>query len=170
MRKNHSKKVEPHHRTTESIAETVRTFHRMISAIILIVKSKKSNIISIMRSEGDKRFKYRSLLICFLCDRLFWIPRTDAVVFDDYTILHLTDCPDCAMDLFSLQHLAASWLSEFLTELRNDRCIFTLHSDCAVCLMVACGDIPAQDFHQRFCSRISFRILTLDSGSARCAR
>ena len=72
--------------------------------------------------------------------------------------------------LFSLQHLAASWLSEFLTELRNDRCIFTLHSDCAVCLMVACGDIPAQDFHQRFCSRISFGILTLDSGSARCAR
>ena len=120
-----------------------------------------------MRSEGDKRFKYRSLLICFLCDRLFWIPVTVAVVFDDYTILHSTDHPDCAMDLFSLQHLAASWLSEFLTELRNDRCIFTLHSDCAVCLMVACGDIPAQDFHQRFCSRISFGILTLDSGSLR---
>lgn len=73
-----------------------------------------------MRSEGEKRFKYRSLLICFLCDRLFWIPVTVAVVFDDYTILHSTDHPDCAVDLFSLQHFAADWLSEFLTALRND--------------------------------------------------
>ena len=83
-------------------------------------KIRKSNIISIMRSEGEKRFKYRSLLICFLCDRLFWIPVTVAVVFDDYTILHSTDHPDCAVDLFSLQHLAVDWLSEFLTALRND--------------------------------------------------
>ena len=42
---------------------------------------------------------------------------TVAVVFDDYTILHSTDHPDCAVDLFSLQHLAADWLSEFLTEI-----------------------------------------------------
>lgn len=151
------------------IAETVRTFHRMISAIILIVKSEKSNIISIMRSEDAKRSECPSLLIHLPHDRLFWIPVTDALAFDDYTILHLTDHLDCAVDLFSLQHLATSWLSEFLTELRNDRCIFILHSDYTVCLMVACGDIPAQDFHQRFCSRISFRILTLDSGSLRCA-
>lgn len=41
MGKNHSKEAEAQHRTTESIAETVRNFHRMISAIILIVKSKK---------------------------------------------------------------------------------------------------------------------------------
>lgn len=70
-----------------------------------------------MRSKGEKRFKYRSLLICFLCDRLFWIPVTVAVVFDDYTILHSADHPDCAVDLFSLQYLAADWLSEFLTEI-----------------------------------------------------
>lgn len=63
-----------------------------------------------MRSEGDKRFKYRSLLICFLRDRLFWIPVTVAVVFDDYTILHLTDYYSCcAMDLYSLQHLAVDF-------------------------------------------------------------
>ena len=42
-------------------------------------------------------------------DRLFWIPVTVAVVFDDYTILHLKDCPDCAMDLYSLQHLAVDF-------------------------------------------------------------
>ena len=129
----------------------------------------KSNIISIMRSRDVKWFECPSLLIHLPRDLLFWIPVTDALAFDDYTILHLTDHLDCAVDLFSLQHLATSWLSEFLTELRNDRCIFILHSDYTVCLMVACGDIPAQDFHQRFCSRISFRILTLDSGSLRCA-
>lgn len=115
-------------------------------------KIRKSNIISIMRSEAVKRFKCRSLLIHLPRDLLFWIPVTDALAFDDYTILHLTDHLDCAVDLFSLQHLATSWLSEFLTALRNDRCIFILHSDYTVCLMVACGDIPAQDFHQRFCS------------------
>lgn len=112
--------MEAHHRTSESIAETVRTFQRMISAIILIVKSKKSNIISIMRSEDAKRSECPSLLIHLPHDRLFWIPVTVAVVFDDYTILHSTDHPDCAADLFSLQHFAADWLSEFLTVLRND--------------------------------------------------
>lgn len=73
-----------------------------------------------MRSEDVTRFNYPSLLIHFLRDRLFWIPVTVAVVFDDYTILHMTDHLDCAVDLFSLQHLATSWLSEFLTALRND--------------------------------------------------
>lgn len=73
-----------------------------------------------MRSEDVTRFNYPSLLIHFLRDRLFWIPVTVAVVFDDYTILHSTDHPDCAVDLFSLQHFAADWLSEFLTALRND--------------------------------------------------
>lgn len=59
---------------------------------------------------------------------------TDAVVFIDYTILHLTDRPDCAVDLLSLQHLTASWLSEFLTELRNDSLHFhfTLRLRCVL--------------------------------------
>ena len=64
-----------------------------------------------MRSEDVTRFNYPSLLICFLRDRLFWIPVTVAVVFDDYTILHLTDHPGCAMELYSLQHLAADFLN-----------------------------------------------------------
>lgn len=46
-----------------------------------------------------------------LHDRLFWIPVTDAVVFIDYTILHLTDRPDCAVDLLSLQHLTVDFLN-----------------------------------------------------------
>lgn len=95
-----------------------------------------------MRSEGEKLFKYRSLLICFLCDRLFWIPVTVAVVFDDYTILHSTDHPDCAVDLFSLQHLAADWLSEFLTEIRDFAQEF--HSEFSLWILahfVAPGDI-----------------------------
>lgn len=105
-------------------------------------KIQKSNIISIMRSEGEKRFKYRSLLIHFLCDRLFWIPVTVAVVFDDYTILHSTDHPDCAVDLFSLQHLVADWLSEFLTEIRDFAQEF--HSEFSLWILahfVAPGDI-----------------------------
>ena len=62
-----------------------------------------------MRSEDEKRFNYPSLLIHFLRDRLFWIPVTVAVIFDDYTILHLTDYSCCAKDLYSLQHLAVDF-------------------------------------------------------------
>ena len=74
-----------------------------------------------MRSRDVKWFECPSLLIHLPRDLLFWIPVTDALAFDDYTILHLADHLDCAVDLFSLQHLATSLLSEFLTELRNDR-------------------------------------------------
>lgn len=66
-----------------------------------------------MRSEDVTRFNYPSLLIHFLRDRLFWIPVTVAVVFDDYTILHSTDHPDCAVDLFSLQHFAETGFLNF---------------------------------------------------------
>lgn len=113
-----------------------------------------------MRSEGEKRFKYRSLLICFLCDRLFWIPVTVAVVFDDYTIQTVRDA---RLIVLGDRSSYTGFSSEILLKnfIRNSHSGFWLTSSRLVIFF--CGESFVRNFRRRllmhlcgFCQDVIF--------------